>query len=101
MESLLSSPNRAIIVQRMVHGRTRSLRSISSLALGDWHGGEINIDKAEAKLSEDSGFLKRDDSHGLWKVGAHVSAANAASIGSVYYNLNARRLNLTRLLHFY
>ena len=80
MESLLSSHNRAITVQRMAHWQTRAEIEINNES--DWP-------LAEAKASEDSTFPKRVDSP--WKVGAHVSAAggventvtNAVSIGSV------------------
>ena len=79
IESLLSSPNRAMIVQRMVHSQTREINAESD-------GLEL-----EAEVSVDSTSPKRVDS--LWKVGAHVSAAggmentvtNAVSIGSVMH----------------
>ena len=81
MESLLSSHNRAITMQRMAHWQTRAESEIN----------ESDGSLAEAKASEDSTFPKRVDSP--WKVGAHVSAAkamkntviNAVSIGSVMH----------------
>ena len=76
IESLLSLPNRAFIVQRIVHWQTRKSSFLS----------EFN---AEA----DSRFAspKRVDSP--WKVGAHISTvggmenavSNAVSIGSVMH----------------
>ena len=77
IESLLSSPNRAITVQRMFHWQMPAQNEINNKPL------------AEAEVSADSSFPKRADS--LWKVGAHVSAGggventvtNAVSIGSV------------------
>jgi hypothetical protein len=81
IESLLSLPDRAIIVQRMVHWQTRKFSALS----------EINAksDEPEAEVSRDITSPKRVDS--LWKVGAYVSedggmentVTNAVSIGSV------------------
>ena len=91
IESLLLSPNRGVIVQRMVYWRARNFR-VSALS-------EINTksDGPEVEISDDGKFPERVDS--LWKVGAHVSAAggmentvtNAVSIGSVMHRWSCYR----------
>ena len=74
-KSLLSSSNRVIIVQRIVHSQTPAfLNEISA-----------ESDRREAEIP--------DDGDSFWKVGALVSAAggmenavtNAVSIGSVMH----------------
>ena len=85
IESLLSSPYRAIIVQRKIRRQTRKSSALSEI------NAKSDGPLAEAEVSGDSTFTKRVDS--LWKVGAHMSAAggmkntvtNAASIGSVIH----------------
>ena len=77
-ESLLSSPYRAITVQRMVHCQTRAQSEINAKSKGQ-----------NAEVLDDSTFQKRVDS--LWKVGGIVSVGggvedtvtNAVRIGSV------------------
>ena len=87
IESLLSSSNRAIIVQRIVLCQTRNKSNVQGLdALNGIHA---ESDRPEAKASDDSTFPKRVDS--LWKVGVQPSGGvanavtNAASIGSVMH----------------
>lgn len=78
IESLLSSPYRAITVQRMVHCQTRAQSEINAKSKGQ-----------NAEVLDDSTFQKRVDS--LWKVGGIVSVGggvedtvtNAVRIGSV------------------
>ena len=98
---MLSSPNGAIIVQRMVHWQTGKSSAPS----------EINAesDAPEAEVSRDSTIPKRVDS--LWKVGANVSGGvkknrmentvtNAVSIGSVNASMVPLIKHLTWLLIF-
>ena len=93
IESLLSSPNRAIIVQRMVQCRWQTRKSSA-----------LRSDRPEeAEVSRDSTFPKRVDS--LWKVGASVLGAGgientvteAVSIGSVNADWSIVITPLTRL----
>ena len=80
IESLLSLPNRALVVERIVHWQTRKSSFLS----------EFNA-KSDGKADSRFPSPKRVDSP--WKVGAHVSAvggmenavSNAVSIGSVMH----------------
>jgi hypothetical protein len=99
IESLLSSPERAIIVQtRKSSALMDEFRALSEWQ-EDWSEPPAPTTSSklphsltpEAEVSDDTTILKRTDS--LWKIGAQVSAArgienavtNAVKIGSVMH----------------